>query len=452
MSDNSEAKLFNLDSLSNVMLGIGTRNDPMSFNKIKTRYLLDKQTIENLYVGNGIAALIVNKIPEEMTRAGFQVDGISEENKKRLASDLETLDVMRKFREAVTFSRLYGGSVIVFGLDDGRTLSQPLNTERIKSVDFMRVYDRHQISEYQRETNPRDPNYGRVKLWAITPERGMMYLVHYSRIQFFDGEILPNQLREQNNGWGKSVLQDCYDEVIRVTGSHDFTLQVLNRIQQAIHGMKNLSSTLAQPGGEAIIAKRLQTVDMTRSVLNTIVIDAEETYTIETQSLSGIKDVLKEFVALLAAVSGYPAFVLGQTLGGMNSTGDKEAKVWYEKIESEQNFILKKPLVFLLNILFNIYGEASNDWDIKFNPLAALTESEKADIIKTKAEACETAINGLAVAVDNGFVERLELKDKLSELLEMDITSMPTEVPKAKLTENTEPANNTQNKEGSNNA
>jgi phage-related protein (TIGR01555 family) len=451
MSDNTEAKLFALDSLSNVMLGLGTKNDPMKYNKISQRYLLDKATLENMYMGNGIASLIVNKIPEEMTRAGFKVEGISEENKKRLESDLESLDLKRKMREAVTFARLYGGAAIVFGLNDGQILSQPLNKARIKAVEFLRVYDRHQISEYERETNPRNPNYGQVKLWAITPSRGMMYLVHHTRMQFFDGEILPNQIREQNNGWGKSVLQDCYDEVLRVTGSHDFTLQVLNRIQQAIHGMKNLASTLAQPGGEAIVAKRLQTVDMTRGVLNTIVIDSEETYTIETQSLSGIKDVLKEFVALLAAVSGYPAFVLGQSLGGLNSTGDKEAKVWYEKIESEQNFVLRKPLVFLIETLLNIYGESSSDWKIVFNPLAALTEAEVADIEKTEAEVAEIRVRTFAAAVDNGFVDKQLLKEELSEYLEVDIKTMPTEAPKDKLTENNQPANNANNEGGSSN-
>lgn len=446
----TEAKLFNIDSLSNVMLGMGTKNDPMKYNKIAQRYLLDKQTLDNLYMANGIAALIVNKIPEEMTRAGFEVEGISEENKKRLTSDLETLDIKRKFREAITFARLYGGAAIVFGLNDGQVLSQPLNPNRVRGVEFLRVYDRHQISEYERETNPRNPMYGQVKLWAITPSRGMMYLVHHSRMQFFDGEILPNQTREQNNGWGKSVLQDCYDEVLRVTGSHDFTLQVLNRIQQAIHGMKNLASTLATPGGEAIVAKRLQTVDMTRGVLNTIVIDAEETYTIETQSLSGIKDVLKEFVALLAGVTGYPVFIFGQSLGGLNSTGDKEAKVWYEKIESEQNFVMKKPLVFLIDTLLKTYGETSKEWHIKFNPLAALTESEKADIEKTEAETAEIKVRTFAAAVDNGFVEREALKEELSECLEVDIKVMPTEAPKDKLTQNNQPANNTNNNGGSN--
>lgn len=449
MSDSTEAKVFNLDSLSNVMLGMGTKNDPMKFNKIANKYLLDKSVLDNLYVGNGVASLIVNKIPEEMTRAGFEVEGISEENKKRLESDLETLDIALKFREALTFARLYGGSAIVFGLNDGQILSQPLNEKRIKNVEFLRVYDRHQISEYQRETNPRSPMYGRVILWAITPARGMMYLVHHSRMQFFDGDTLPNQMREQNNGWGKSALQDCYDEIIRVTGSHDFTLQVLNRIQQAIHGMKNLASTLAQPRGEETIAKRLQTVDMTRGVLNTIVIDAEETYTIETQSLSGIKDVLKEFVALLAGVTGYPVFIFGQSLGGLNSTGDKEAKVWYEKIESEQNFKMKKSLVFLINIMLSIYGEESTEWNIKFKPLAALTEEEEANIEKTEAETAEIKIRTFAAAVDNGFVEREALKEELSECLEVDIVTMPTEVPKDKLTENNQPANNTNNKGGS---
>lgn len=428
MSDNNSVTpvVFNVDGLSNAMSGLGTKNDPMAYNKFKQGYLLDKNTLESMYIGNGVAALIVDKLPEEMTKAGFEVEGISEENCKRLMSDIETLDLMREYKLALTFARLYGGAAMLFGLNDGRVLSEPLRKDKIKSIEFIRVFDRYQMSEFSRETNPRDPNFGQVKLWAITPERGPMYLVHHSRLQFFDGSVLPNTMREHNQGWGASCLQKPYEEILRVTGSHDFTLQVLNRIQQAIHGMKNLASTLAAPGGESIVRKRLQTVDMSRSILNTIVVDAEETYKIESQSVSGIKDVLKEFISLLSAVTGYPAFILGQAIGGLNSTGDNEEKLWHSKVKSEQNANMKKSLVFVVDILLSIYGEAATDWEIEFNPLVELSEIEEADVEKKEAETKEIKIRMFKDTVASGFIDKLELKEVLSKVLGVDIKNMPT--------------------------
>ena len=55
---------------------------------------------------------------------------------------MDDLDFESKFATAEKWARLYGGSIIVMLVDDGRGLEEPLDWENVRTIEELRVFER----------------------------------------------------------------------------------------------------------------------------------------------------------------------------------------------------------------------------------------------------------------------------------------------------------------------
>jgi len=239
--------------------------------------LLPQTILESSYIHNGFARLICDVVAEEMTRAGFDIDGLEESKEESIKSRLEELEATKRFNEVIKWRNAFGGGLIVLGLNDGGELIDPLNEERLSSIEFMRVYDRYEAICARRYDDPMNAKHGEIETWQVSPKSGgASYEVHESRVLVFDGESVPNNIRVSNNGWGASVIQKCFVQLQRLDKSYKLQLLLLERMQQAVHGIPNLSDQVSTKEGEDLVRKRIDIVDSVRGALNTVVIDAAE--------------------------------------------------------------------------------------------------------------------------------------------------------------------------------
>ena len=427
----NKPKEITTDSYAEAFTGTGTNRDRSSFAIIKPSYLLQQQELSDLYIGDGMARRIVDIPAEEMTRAGIDIEAIEDEQlEEAVEARLEELDTMRHMNDAVRWSRLFGGSVMVFGLNDGGTLDVPLNPDGIKGVEFLRVYDRWQATIQTRVTDPMLPTYGKPELWQISPQDGgHPYVVHASRVYQFDGDAIPDILRQANQGWGASALQSCRDQLVRLGMSHQYANMLLERSQQAVHGIPGLSNILRAPGGKKAIQDRVDIVDYVRNVMNTVVTDAEETFTITSHPMSGVPDVLDRFAEALAAVTGIPVTVLmGRAPGGLSATGKADLDNWYARIEAMQNDILRKPLDMLVNyIIISKTGQDGGNYSLKFKPLTVKSDKENAEIDKLKAEANKIQADADSIYAGIGSIDPREIRAWLDDKYEIDAMPEITE-------------------------
>ena len=102
---------------------------------------ISPQMLDLMYYGNGLVKTIVQIVPEEMLSKGFVVEG--DEN-NFVQPKLESLDAISKIMEMFYWSRLYGGGIIVMGLDDGRDLDMPVDVSTLRNVNYLHVFDRYQ--------------------------------------------------------------------------------------------------------------------------------------------------------------------------------------------------------------------------------------------------------------------------------------------------------------------
>ena len=379
-----------IDGYANALVGTGTSRDSASYTVSKAAYLLGQGELTDMYVGDGFARKIVDCVAEEMTRAGIDIEDIEDNDlENAIESRLDELDALHHFNDAIRWSRLYGGAIVIFGLNDGGTLDVPLNPEGIKSVEFLRVYDRYQATIQTRNNDPMSVDYGKPEMWLISPNTGgSPYQVHNSRLWMFDGEAIPDLSRQANLGWGASSLQQCADQLKRFGMGHQYAMMLLERSQQAVHKIPGLANTLRQPGGEEMIKKRVDVVDYVRGVLNTIVIDGEESYDVTTQPMNGVPDVLDRMAEALSAVCGIPASILlGKQSTGLAGSDKGSLDTYHASIEAYQNDILRKPLDLLITYIIRAMKGEDVEYKLCFKPLTVLSDKEQAEVDKLEADA-----------------------------------------------------------------
>ena len=391
-------------------------------------FLLPEPVLADAYLANGFARRIVDCVAEEMTRAGFDLEGetLDPAIKDNVQSRFEELNAMVHFCNAIKWARAFGGSAIVLGIKDGGDFLTPMNPEAIQVVEFMRVYDRFELAVVERYDDPNLETFGRVKTWRVSPATAAAstvaataYDVHESRVFVFDGDSIPNRLRQQNQGWGAAVLQRCLVELRRLNNGHKWAELLLERSQQAVHGIPDLSNTLSTTEGEKQVIKRVDVVDRVRNAQNTIVIDALETFEVKSASLGGVQDIIDRFAEALSATTGIPIFVLmGRSPGGLNATGESNEKAWYADIGNKQNTILKNPLDLLVSYIIsegNNGANDGNDYTVKFNPLSVPGDKDEAATELAREQAEKAKADTAKVYVDMGALDPTEVRNSLMD-------------------------------------
>jgi len=370
-----------LDSYQEIFLNVGTAGDPFNYGGIGAARIMRRPELERIYMSDGVGRRIVDIVPEEMMRSGFNVEGI--DNMDEVKSKWDAIDATNKLTDAMIWARLFGGSIVIMGIDDGSAnLSEPAGEGEI---DFLRVYDRYSAQVYAREENSLLKNFGEPTIWEITPMVGPTYYVHASRCIVFDGERVPERVRQRNNGWGASILQ-CLSGALKDFGiSHQMATSLLARKQQGVWGIKDLSMMCRDRDGKVILKERLNQVDMTRGNNNSIALDADtETYTLLNGDLSGVKDVIGEKKNLLTMLTGiHESILTGENVSGINANENTALASFHQLIERSQVDVARPAIEILLNRM----GLNAESWKIEFNPLSVESDAQKADRLQKEADA-----------------------------------------------------------------
>lgn len=382
---------------------LGGNRDPSSTYRIKPTAPLQQQTLNQLYLSCGLSRRIVDLPAEDMTRAGFVIE--NNKDARDVMSELEKLNISKLAADAFRWKFLFGGSAVIALVNDGGLLEDKLDDSKPHEIESLRIVDRFRVSwdEMDLNSDPNDKHFGEVEYYKIQPRNGSWYYVHRSRIHVIDGLPLPEDLRALNNGWGASSLQFCQDEVKRLGSSWQWASALIERAQQAVHKIPNLSTLVKTVEGMEAVKRRAEIVDMTRNILNLIAIDGEESYDLKSTSFAGVVDIVDRMAEALCAVTGRPmTLLLGRAPAGMNSTGKSDLEIWNGNIMRmcEQDY---RPL---LEWLIKIIAGKDADWSITFNSLFIPSDKEIAETKKAIAQERE-------VYAGLGWISSIEGRKKL---------------------------------------
>lgn len=384
-----------VDGFTNFLSKLGYK-DRMTGYSFQATAQIDPSTLTSIYQGSGIAKRIVDLIPNEMTREWFEIQGDPE---GKIIAKLEEMDAKNQICKLLRWARLFGGAIAVMGVDDGQDLEFPLNEKAIRSVEFLHIFDRHEVTwePTNIDKNPMSKKFGQPITLTVMPADGRpTFKVHESRVLRLSGEPLPNRALANNQYWGDSVLQTCYSEIKNMSTGYNAAANIMQDFIQTVVKMPNLINMIAR-GDENQVIRRLEILDQSRSVANTILIDGGEEYFKHASSVSGLDQLLDRFCSSLSSVTGIPyTFLMGESPAGLQATGASDIRMFYDKIKSQQEDVLQpllERLVRLIMISRDSPLKEPQNWQIEFNPLWQMTETETAGYRKTIAETQQIYIN-----------------------------------------------------------
>lgn len=402
----------------NMVSGLGSSRDSARYTTASPLRMFSEGELEALYVADGFARRIIDVPASDMVRAGFRIEVESEEKDAYapVTARMEELTVSEHLCEALKLSWLYGGSLIVIGVMDGGELSEPLNNDAVKGIDFMRVYDRYRVSRQTKYTDPADSRYGQTQTYLVSPVNGTPYKVHESRCIVMQGEYVPERMREQQDGWSASRLVQCWYQLQRLGIAHMWSEKLLERSQQGINKMNGMAQQLMAPGGQQAVINRLNLLDMSRNIMNTVAIDAMDDYTVSSNSVAGVPDLLDSFATALSAVTAMPKTLLfGEQTKGLSNGGEGDLQNWYSQIKQWQNTKLKNPIDRIVTMLAKANNLPDQNYLIEFEPLYVPNEKDQAETDKIKADVKKVQADTASVYITAGALDPSEVRQSLIE-------------------------------------
>ena len=378
------------DGLVNAISGLGSAaRDKRVSSTFQMPTTIQRGELDEIYRGNGIGRRIVDLPIHEMTREWFEVDGDPEGGVLRYLEDLHAKSAIQ---EALRWGDLYGGSLVVLGLDDGGELKDELKLERLDGIRFFHVYDRWQVTWTTGDlyTDANDERYGLPMRYQVSPysadTAGGRFTVHETRTLRFDGAPVPPFLRLKLQGWGDSVLQAPYEQLREACAGHAHAANLIEEWAIGVVTIKNLIQLLSSKDGEAKVRRRLEILDLGKSILRSMLLAEGETFEKKTQSVAGLAEVLDRQAQALSAATGIPVSLLfGEPPSGLQATGAYNQANWYDEVKGRQEAKLQPQLERLVEYVFlsddgPTGGIEPENWSIRFRPLWQMTPQEEANL------------------------------------------------------------------------
>lgn len=432
------------DGYVNLLNKYGTKQDNSEAYKFEREPVIPDMQLTGLYEGNGLFSKIIDTPAEEALKHGFDLNLKSDELNAFVEDALDDLEWEERAATAIKWARLYGGALIVMLIDDGRGLEEPVDWEHIRSIDELRVYERAIVqpdyaSLYQQDyggkgVGNRVSKFGQPEYYYVSSVYGS-FKVHESRCLVFRNGVLPEQTSNATYlFWGMPEYVRIRRALRETVTAHTDSVKLLERSVQAIYSMKGLASLLTTDDGENQVLRRLQLVDTSRGLLNSIAIDSEgEQYDFKTFQFSGVKDVIDATCNMLSALTNIPQTILfGRSPAGMNATGDSDFESYYNFVEKIQRLMLKRNLRTLLDVVFRA-GIASGDvaeepdYKLEFKPLWSLSDTEQAAVDQTKAQTALVKAQTAQAYVDMQALDPTEVRRRLASDEEFDVEDIISE-------------------------
>lgn len=434
----ADQALFDSVAWSNIATGLGQKQDKTAWTRYGDAYILSDAELTQLCLGDGLASRIVNAIPQDATREGIFIE--DEATRKKMDREFERLGVEEALFTALSFQRQFRGSLLIIGAMDGRTIDQPLNENAIRTVEFLKPIDATcvDLQDSDWDMDPMSPTFGKIIRYSVQyyiKDTYVRYKIHYTRVLEFKNDPAPTcnyaGLLQTNKYWGLSSLQAIYTSLSALGSITQSTVNIILDFVSGTYKFKNLASLLAA-GGETSLAKRLQAIQLSTSVLNARVIDSEETFSKEYATVTGIDALIDRYMLMLSGSTGIPVTRLfGRSPAGLNSTGEADYNNYIDIVQSFQKNRLKPQVRRLLTILCRA-NKLNPEVEFEFNSLYQMSEIEKANLAKTEADTQAVLIDNNLKLCDVGVRSYEAYSKELGygdEYTELEPDTAPTEPP-----------------------
>jgi phage-related protein (TIGR01555 family) len=370
------------DGWANLLTGMGIKGRDATAH---TTYLADARLeyyeLTQIYRGDGIARKAVDRPVHDMYREWFDIEGDTD---GIINTELRKLQAKKNLKRAQRFGYLYGGALAILGIEDGGTYADPVNEKKIRAVRHIHVFDRWRVTLNTADLyiDPDVDKYGKPEYYNIVPIYGTPFRVHESRVLRYEGVDVADQIRIQNQGWGDSIIQSMYGRMRGLGESYDSIENILKEFIIGILTIDNLQELIAN-GKEGLIQKRLSQIDLSKHIINSVLVDKEEKYERVTSTVGGLGDLIDRLIEAVSAVTSIPVSILmGRSVAGLSDAETGQTRFYYDKIAAQQEEDALPQIEQLIRYINIAEGNPlGEEWKVNFKPLWQPTQK---DLITTR--------------------------------------------------------------------
>ncbi|MGL5015977.1 MAG: DUF1073 domain-containing protein [Bacteroidales bacterium] len=366
------------DGLENVMTGLGTGKDKNAYNEwTRSGRNRDHESLIVRYRECWVAQKVCEILPQDMTREWrrFKTPEAKMADKK--------FRIRQLFQDAYKWARVFGTAAIILDVKGSGPAHTPLRLDNLKPgcIRSLQVVDRTRLMPTGTiEMNPMDPEYGYPQHYMLG---GSTVSIHRTRILRFEGTALTRYENWKNQWYSDSVLLPLMTTIDNFHVAAQSASALVHEANADVVTVEGLQNLLTHPQGEAAVMKRFRMMKTMKSNHNVILLDSTEEYSTKTIALSGVKDLIWEYLRIIAAACGVPATrFLSASPDGMNATGESDLNNYIDTLKGEQISVFDPRLEVIDKLLSAHFGlpEIEYEWICPF-PESAIQKEERRNLL-----------------------------------------------------------------------
>lgn len=354
---------------------------------------------------------IANTVANEMVRAGYELtysgNGDAEQLLDAIESELKRLHAWELIRKLIIHDCAFGAGNLYINIS-GADPETPLVIDRRAiqkgSLEALTVIEPVWMTPSRYNSiDPMSEYFFNPQEWFVMGRR-----VHSSRILRCVSRPLPDLVRPAYNFCGLSLYQmlepyvRCWDVTRRAVTDmvYTFSTTVL---------ATDMSSVLQGDDNGAGVLDRAELFTTTRSNRGVMLVDKErEELSNVAAPLSGLDEIMTSSLEYLCVISHLPAVVLtGQTPHGLNASSEGELQAFSDWIQSQQEALIRPIMERIIDLVqLNLRGSIDRNVRLKFNPLAQMSERDRAEIRQIDAGVDQQYL-------DAGILDPSEVRERI---------------------------------------
>ncbi len=392
------------DGLSNLATGLGTAKDKATHNQWNhSGKNYDHITLSVRYREDWLSQKVCQIIPQDMTREWRKLVGDS-----AVEAD-EDFEVDKIFREAYKWARLYGTSFVVLDIDDGRTTDKPVNWKNLKPgcLRSMHVVDRTRIVTLgEIDQKPMSVTFGMPDHYQFVNTTSP---IHKDRLIRFEGTELPIYERQRNLWYSDSVLIPLMPQIDNFHTASFAAAQMVQEANTDIIKVEGLANILESDQGTSAMLSRFSDWKTIKSVFGVSILDSTEEYDQKKIQLSGVKDLIWEYLKMVSASVSIPATrFLSASPEGMNATGESDLVNYIETLQGLHKDIFVPRLKVVDKLLAAHYGIDETEFEYEWNCIFPESAAQRTDRQAKKIESVSLMVTSGLLNLESGLDELKE--------------------------------------------
>ena len=300
--------------------------------------------------------------------------------------DLGIRDLMRRHLEA---EMIFGRSQLFIDIkgQEGKTdLPLVIGLESIKRGSlrgFRLIEPIWSTPSMYNANDPAEPDFFVPTKWFVLGRE-----VHADRLLTLIMRPVPDMLKPAYNFSGVSMLQLMQPYVERWQRTVDSVSDLIHSF--SLTGIKtDMDNVLKGEAGTSQLVLRAEIFSQLRNNQNVMLVnkDSEEFFQFNTP-LTTLDNLMQKAQEQMAGPSHTPLVkLLGITPSGLNANSEGEIRVYNDYIASLQEAHIRPQIETILNLVqLDLFGEINEQIVFEFNSLEQMSDEQKANIQKLKAE------------------------------------------------------------------